>query len=125
MPAPSLPETASQPGRPRFIGLLPDLVAVGLFRPARDALARGDAEVPAPLVDRAYLLKILDEEMARPFGHPLRPIVELCLNAADAVAPGAAVDVSAADGFVEVSDRGEGMSISAILSRLLLPFATD
>lgn len=88
----------------------------------------GDAFVPAPPVDRAYLLKILDEEIARPFGHPLRPIVELFLNAADAVQRGRAgahVDVRAEDGFVEVSDPGEGMDLCAILSRLLLPFATD
>jgi hypothetical protein len=104
-------------------------VAVGLHRPALDALAAGQEDVPAPHVDRAYLLKILDEEIARPFGHPLRPIVELVLNAADAVQRGptlgAAVDIAAADGSVEVSDRGEGMDLDAILSRLLLPFATD
>jgi len=89
----------------------------------------GDTSIPAPPVDRAYLLKILDEEIGRPFGQPLRPVVELVLNGADAVQRGltlgAAVDVIAADGWIEVSDGGEGMDLGAILSRLLLPFATD
>src|SRR4051812_9754811 len=126
MPASPLPPiTTSSPGRLRFVGLLPDLVAAGLYRPARDALVAGDSVVPTPPVDRAYLLKILDEEIARPFGHPLRPVVELVLNGADAVPRGAAVDVEIADGRVEVSDRGQGMDLCAILSRLLLPFATD
>jgi hypothetical protein len=133
MPAPSTPPIAEPlvgvGGRLRFLGLLPDLVALGLHRPALDAFTAGALAVPAPPVDRAYLLKILDEEIERPFGHPLRPIVELVLNAADAVqrgpSLGAAVDVTAGDGGVEVSDRGEGMDLGAILSRLLLPFATD
>ena len=139
MPVPSIPP-AEPPGRLRFLGSLPDLVAIGLHRPALDALAAGDPDVPTPTVDRAYLLKILDEEIARPFGHPLRPVVELILNAADAVqrvhgqgtgarwlAPGheVGIDVAAEDGGVEVKDRGEGMDLTAILSRLLLPFATD
>src|SRR6185437_11084847 len=106
-----------------------DLVALGLHRPALEALVSGSASVPAPAVDRAYLLKILDEEMTRPFGHQLRPVVELVLNAVDAVqrvpAAGAAVEVEVRDGLVEVGDKGEGMSLVAILSRLLLPFATD
>ncbi len=129
MPDPSIARAAGEPGRVRFLGPLPDLVAIGLHRPALAAVAAGEAFVPAPPVDRAYLLKILDEEIARPFGHPLRPIVELVLNGADAVqrgpAGGAVVDVIAADGSVEVSDPGEGMDLGAILSRLLLPFATD
>src|SRR5512143_2193501 len=117
MPASSIPPVAPPRARLRFVGALPDLVAVGLHRPARDALVTGDAFV-APPVDRAYLLKILEEEIARPFGHPLRPIVELVLNAADAVPRGAAVDVEVDDGRVEVSDLGEGMDLRAILSRL-------
>jgi len=127
--ASALPRSAPLPGRLRFLGPLPDLVAVGLHRPALEAMAGGEVNVPPPPVDRGYLLKILDEEIARPFGHLLRPVVELVLNAADAVQHGmtlgAAVDVSAADGWVEVSDPGEGMDLAAILSRLLLPFATD
>jgi hypothetical protein len=115
-------------GRLRFVGSLLDLVAIGIHRPALLALLAGQ-EVPLPAVDRAYLLKILDEEIARPFGHPLRPIVELTLNAVDAVQraaePGVAVDVRVADGVVEVSDPGEGMDLGAILTRLLVPFATD
>jgi hypothetical protein len=115
-------------GRLRFLGPLLDLVAIGIHRPALSALLSGE-EVPAPAVDRAYLLKILDEEISRPFGHPLRPIVELLLNAVDAVqraaVPGVAIDVRVADGAVEVSDPGEGMDLGAILTRLLVPFATD
>ncbi len=137
MPASSIPleavpedgREAGPDGRLRFLGLLLDLVALGLHRPALEALAARRDVVPTPPVDRAYLLKILDEEISRPFGHPLRPIVELVLNAVDAVqrgaAFGAAVDVAVEDGCVEVSDRGEGMGLVAILSRLLLPFATD
>jgi hypothetical protein len=128
MRASSLPSVKPL-GRLRFLGPLPDLVAVGLHRPALDVLAAGEANVPTPPVDRAYLLKILDEEIARPFGHPLRPVVELVLNGVDAVqrgtARGLAVDVAAADGCVEVSDQGEGIDLRAIVSRLLLPFATD
>src|SRR6185295_9777425 len=91
--------SACMPGHPnptpvvsrlRFLGPLPDLVAVGMHRPALEALVAGEASVPPPPVDRAYLLKILDEEIARPFGHPLRPVVELVLNAADAVQSSAA-----------------------------------
>lgn len=104
-------------------------MAVSLHRPALSALLAEQAEIPAPTVDRAYLLKILDEEIGRPFGQPLRPVVELVLNAADAVQRGpahdAVVEVTAGDGSIEVSDAGEGMDLGAILSRLLLPFATD
>jgi len=86
----------------------------------------GEPAAADPPVDRAYLLKMLDEEIARPFGHPLRPVVELVLNAADACRRGGlAVDVHAEDGCVEVVDAGEGMDLRAILARLLLPFATD
>src|SRR5262249_8619801 len=35
------------------------------------------------------------------------------------------VDVSVANGAVCVSDAGEGMSLRAVLSKLLVPFATD
>jgi hypothetical protein len=119
------PPSAPPPGRLCFLGPLPDLVAVGLHRPSLDAVVAGDAAVPRPPVDRAYLLKILDEEISRPFGHPLRPVVELVLNAADAGRGGHAVEVAAVDGCVEVTDGGEGMDLRAILSRLLLPFATD
>ena len=122
VPAFALPPT----GRLRFLGALPDLVALGLHRPALEAFVAGATAVDEPPVDRAYLLKMLDEEIARPFGHPLRPVVELVLNAADASREGGlAVDVHAGDGFVEVVDEGEGMDLRAILARLLLPFATD
>ena len=88
-------------------------------------------------IDRAYLLKVLDEEVTRPFGQPLRPILELVLNAADAGAalerrdPLSAdpacrvVDIEVEEAEVTVLDHGEGMSIATILSRLLVPFATD
>ncbi|MFT3767358.1 MAG: ATP-binding protein [Minicystis sp.] len=129
LPFPSIAPTALQStGKLRFFGPLQDLVAIGLFRPALDALVADSDAIPEPPVDRAYLLKILDEEIARPFGHPLRPIVELVLNAADALAssgPGGVIDVSAENGRVEVDDGGEGMDLFAILARLLLPFATD
>lgn len=113
--------------RARFLGSLLELVAIGLYRPALDALV-ADVAVPAPPVDRAYLARILDEEIARPFGHPLRPIVELVLNASDALAAARGtrvIDVAVESGRVEVVDDGEGMSLFAILARLLLPFATD
>ncbi len=113
-------------GRLRFLGPLVDLVAVGLYKPALTAVLSGDGAPPGPPIDRGYLLKILDEEIARPFGHPLRPVVELVLNAADAAPRGGlAVDVTVSPGRVEVADGGEGMDLGAILSRLLLPFATD
>jgi hypothetical protein len=121
------PATPAPPGRARFRGDLLSLVAVGLFRPALDALV-ADQAIPEPPVDRGYLRKILDEEIARPFGHPLRPVVELVLNAADALAGGPGgrvIDVAAENGRVEVVDAGEGMDLFAILARLLLPFATD
>lgn len=112
-------------GRLRFRGSLSDLVAIGLYRPALEALSAGEAVPPLP-VDRTYLHKILHEEISRPFGHPLRPVVELVLNGADAARNDVrVVDVIAEDGRVEVSDPGEGMDLYAILARLLLPFATD
>lgn len=80
-----------------------------------------------PVIDRSYLLKILAEEVGRQFGHPLRPLVELVLNAVDA-SHGAgcpAIDVHVEEGRVEVTDEGEGMSLRTVLSRLLVPFATD
>lgn len=115
-------------GRTRFQGALLDLVAAGLHRPSLDALVADEASIPEPQVDRAYLTKILDEEIARPFGHPLRPVVELVLNAADALASGLGarvIDVAVEAGRVDVVDAGEGMDLFAILARLLLPFATD
>ncbi|AUX46262.1 hypothetical protein SOCE26_077670 [Sorangium cellulosum] len=109
-----------------FLGPLYELVAVGLHRPALEALCAGQRELVDPPIDHTYLLKILDEEISRQFGHPLRPIVELVLNAADAArAPQPLVDVAVADGRVEVCDTGAGMGLRAILSRLLIPFATD
>ncbi|AKT37695.1 ATP-binding protein [Chondromyces crocatus] len=81
----------------------------------------------APVIDRAYLLKILAEEVGRQFGHPLRPIVELVLNAVDASASAQrpTVEVIVEDGHVDVLDEGDGMSLRTVLSRLLIPFATD
>jgi hypothetical protein len=131
MPAPadpSIAQTVAAPERPRFSGMLVDLVAVGLYRPALDALVAGASGIPEPPVDRGYLLKILDEEISRPFGHPLRPIVELVLNAADALATapaGRVIDVYTDAGRVQVADGGEGMNLFSMLARLLLPFATD
>jgi len=121
----------------RFLGPLHELVAAGLHRPSFEALCRGEAVIRDTTIDRAYLLKVLDEEVTRPFGQPLRPILELVLNGADA---GAAlqrreplrsdpacrvIDVEVEDAEVTVIDRGEGMNIATILSRLLVPFATD
>lgn len=121
----------------RFLGPLHELVAAGLHRPSFEALCRGEAVLRETSIDRAYLLKVLDEEVSRPFGQPLRPVLELVLNAADAGAAlarreaGGAdpacrlVDVEVDDAEVTVTDRGEGMSVATILSRLLVPFATD
>ena len=129
MPAHTMPSIAPPvAGRTRFCGALLDLVAAGLYRPSLDALVADEATIPEPHVDRPYLTKILDEEIARPFGHPLRPVVELVLNAADALAGGFAsrvIDVAVEHGLVDVLDGGEGMDLFAILARLLLPFATD
>ncbi|MGK4002544.1 ATP-binding protein [Sorangium sp. So ce1036] len=109
-----------------FLGPLHELVAVGLHRPALEALCAGQRDLEEPPIDRAYLLKILDEEISRQFGQPLRPLVELVLNAADAArAPQPVVEVTVADGRVDVCDTGAGMGLRAILSRLLIPFATD
>ncbi|XXX74349.1 ATP-binding protein [Sorangium sp. So ce134] len=109
-----------------FLGALHELVAVGLHRPALEALCAGQRDLAEPPIDRAYLIKILDEEISRQFGHPLRPLIELVLNAADAArAPQPLVDVAVIDGRVDVSDTGAGMGLRAILSRLLIPFATD
>jgi hypothetical protein len=121
----------------RFLGPLHELVAAGLHRQSFEALCRGEAVLRETSIDRAYLLKVLDEEVTRPFGQPLRPVLELVLNGADAGAAlarregGGAdpacriVDVEVDDGEVTVTDHGEGMSVATILSRLLVPFATD
>ncbi|WP_199693558.1 ATP-binding protein, partial [Sorangium cellulosum] len=109
-----------------FLGSLHELVAVGLHRPALEALCAGQRDLAEPPIDRAYLLKVLDEEISRQFGHPLRPLIELVLNAADAArGPQPLVDVAVTDGRVDVCDTGVGMGLRAILSRLLIPFATD
>jgi hypothetical protein len=109
-----------------FLGSLHELVAIGLYRPALDALVSGNGPPSRPPIDRAYLLKILEEEVSRQFGHPLRAVVELVLNAIDATPERPAlVEVRLTNGMVEVVDTGVGMSLRAILSRLLLPFATD
>ncbi len=115
-----------------FYGPLLDLCAIGLYRPAMEALCAGRRDHAAPPMDRGYLLKVLEEEIGRQFGQPLRPIVELVLNAVDAVAPageapprGGVVHVELAPAEVMVTDAGQGMSLRTILSRLLVPFATD
>lgn len=109
-----------------FLGSLHELVAIGLYRPSLDALVSGKRTIARPPMDRAYLLKVLEEETNRQFAHPLRPVVELILNAVDAsnTRPGR-VDVRIGKGLVTVADNGVGMDLSAILSRLLIPFATD
>lgn len=121
----------------RFLGPLHELVAAGLHRPSFEALCRGEAVLRETSIDRAYLLKVLDEEVTRPFGQPLRPVLELVLNGADAGAARAkrdayeadpacrVIDVEVDDAEVTVIDRGEGMNVATILSRLLVPFATD
>ncbi|MDI1477712.1 ATP-binding protein [Polyangium sp. y55x31] len=109
-----------------FLGSLHELVAIGLYRPALSALVSGTGTPARPPMDRAYLLKILDEEVGRQFGHPLRPVVELVLNAIDATPEHPArVDVRVREGVVTVTDDGIGMDLRTILSRLLVPFATD
>lgn len=109
-----------------FLGSLHELVAIGLYRPALDALVSGTGPIARPPMDRAYLLKVLEEETSRQFGHPLRPVIELVLNAVDAsIERPARVDVRVGAGIVTVSDTGVGMDLCAILSRLLIPFATD
>jgi len=109
-----------------FLGSLHELVAIGLYRPALDALVSGSGAPARPPMDRAYLLKILEEEVGRQFGHPLRPVVELVLNAIDATPERPAiVDVRIRDGAVTVADAGVGMDLGTILSRLFVPFATD
>lgn len=113
-------------GETCFLGSLHELVAIGLYRPALDALVSGQGTISRPPMDRAYLLKVLEEETHRQFAHPLRPIIELILNAVDAtpVQP-ARVDVRIGKGVVTVTDCGVGMDLQTILSRLLIPFATD
>ncbi|MDI1446234.1 ATP-binding protein [Polyangium sp. 6x1] len=113
-------------GELSFLGSLHELVAIGLYRPALSALVSGTGAPARPPMDRAYLLKILDEEVGRQFGHPLRPVVELVLNAIDATPEHpAVVDVRVREGVVTVTDDGIGMDLRTILSRLLVPFATD
>jgi hypothetical protein len=109
-----------------FLGSLHELVAIGLYRPSLEALVSGQRAIIRPPMDRAYLLKVLEEETNRQFAHPLRPVVELILNAVDAsnCRPGR-VDVRLAKTMVTVTDTGVGMDLSTILSRLLIPFATD
>jgi hypothetical protein len=123
--ASAAPSADPRVATPLFRGPLHELCAIGLSRSALAALVAGETPTP-PAIDRDYLLKVLDEEAGRQFGHPLRPIVELCLNGVDAShAPGATVAVRTAPGRVEVLDEGVGMTLGAILSRLLVPFATD
>ncbi len=113
-------------GKLCFLGSLHELVAIGLYRPALDALVSGAGVLMRPPMDRAYLLKVLEEETSRQFAHPLRPVVELVLNAIDASPERPArVDVRFASGSVTVTDTGVGMDLLAILSRLFIPFATD
>lgn len=109
-----------------FLGSLHELVAIGLYRPSLDALVSGQGAISRPPMDRAYLLKVLEEETHRQFAHPLRPIIELILNAVDAsLTQPARVDVRIGKATVTVSDAGVGMDLQTILSRLLIPFATD
>ncbi|HVY46795.1 MAG TPA: ATP-binding protein, partial [Minicystis sp.] len=121
------PCEAADAAEPRlFEGPLVELVALAMYRPSLDALCDRARGVPHAPMDRPYLVKMLEEQVGRQFGHPLRPIVELVLNGADASrVPGAAVDVRTEAGAVEVVDAGEGMDARTVLSRLLLPFATD
>ncbi len=110
-----------------FLGALHELVAVGLHRPALEALCAGQRDLAEPPIDRAYLL----QDPRRGDLPPVRAsrsgrLIELVLNAADAArAPQPVVDVAVTDGRVEVSDAGVGMGLRATLSRLLIPFATD
>jgi hypothetical protein len=131
LPARALPASgpsARPTKRLRFLGSLDELVAIGLYRPAFERLCRGDEGTGASPIDRLYLRKLLREEVGRQLGHPLRPIVELILNGADACAGQATcgvVDISVDETFVVVTDSGRGMGLSTIVSRLLVPFATD
>ncbi len=109
-----------------FLGSLHELVAIGLYRPSLDALVSGQGVISRPPMDRAYLLKVLEEETHRQFAHPLRPIIELILNSVDAsLTQPARVDVRIGKATVTVTDAGVGMDLQTILSRLLIPFATD
>lgn len=109
-----------------FLGSLHELVAIGLYRPSLEALVSGQGTISRPPMDRAYLLKVLEEETHRQFAHPLRPIIELILNAVDAsLTQPARVDVRIGKATVTVTDAGVGMDLQTILSRLLIPFATD
>lgn len=124
-PEPEAPRVEAS-GALVYEGALHELVAIGFYKPALEALCRGAAAGPTPTIDRDYLLKILSEEASRQFCHPLRPIVELVLNGVDALTEaGASVEVRVGEGWVEVRDEGVGMDLAMIVSRLLLPFATD
>ena len=117
------PETT--PRRVLYSGSLLRLIAIALHRPSFESLRAGIALPSAIPVDESYLAKVLDEESTRQFAHPLRPILEIVLNAVDALGstPGA-VDIRASDGRAVIEDFGEGMKLDTILSRLLVPFAT-
>ena len=95
---------------------------------ARVALPR-DAAPHAPPIDSVYLLKILDEEIAPTVLASAPPDGRARLNGVDSYGPDATsprvVDVALGTAQVEVRDNGAGMSLLAILSRLLIPFATD
>ena len=111
-----------------FDAPLVDLVANAMCRRCFESLSRERLPPTAPSVDPAYVRRILDEEISRPFSHPLRPVIELILNGVDAYAGRHGqriVDVTLAPGHVEVLDHGAGMSLATVLSRLLIPFATD
>jgi hypothetical protein len=74
------------------------------------------------------LENILDEETNRQFHDPLRPIVELVINAIDAKFPGQknyTVDIKAKNKSVEISDQGESMGIEDILTSLIIPYVTE
>jgi hypothetical protein len=126
--AAAIPSAERSTPRLCFLGPLDELVALGLYRPALSALCRGDEGDLCSPIDRAYLRKILREEVGRQFGHPLRPIIELILNAVDATCGQAAcgvVSICVEEHRITVADSGSGMSLATILSKLLVPFSTD
>jgi hypothetical protein len=126
--APAIPPADRSTPRLCFLGPLDELVALSLYRPALAALCRGHEGGIGSPIDRTYLRKILSEEVGRQFGHPLRPIVELVLNAVDATsgkAAGRAVDICVEERRITVADSGSGMDLATILSKLLVPFSTD
>jgi hypothetical protein len=126
--APSLDDPrAPSRSRLRFLGSLDDLVAIALHRPAFERLCRDEPPGSTP-IDRPYVRKLLDEQVGRSFGQPLRPIVELVLDGAAAseshLGP-SAVDVDVDDGTVMIADDGPGMSLAALVAGLLVPFSFD